>query len=89
MASTHFRNQINLLYESTFAKFKELAEATWPTLQVVELIGEGLSQGSPLELMIRNHEFVGELVSWVMACRCGFRQCGLSQVARFRDINLG
>lgn len=61
LASIHFRNQINLLHDSTFSRFKELAERTWPTLQVLELRGRGSLPGATLELLIRNQDFVGEV----------------------------
>lgn len=61
LASLHFRNQVNLLYDEAFESFKVLAEATWPSLQVTELEGQGLSPSAGLQLMVRNHEFVGEV----------------------------
>lgn len=61
LASIHFRNQINLLYDSTFSRFKELAETTWQALQIKELRGKGGQPGELLELLVRNHEFVGEI----------------------------
>jgi len=61
LASLHFRNQINLLHDSVFARFKALAESTWPTLQVMELKGRGETPGERLELLIRNQDFVGEV----------------------------
>jgi len=61
LASIHFRNQINLLYDSAFTRFKELAETTWQSLQVKELKGRGGQPGELLELLVRNHEFVGEI----------------------------
>jgi hypothetical protein len=61
LASLHFRNQIHLLYDSVFARFKSLAESTWPTLQVMDLKGRGRASGDPLELLIRNQDFVGEV----------------------------
>ncbi len=57
LASLHFRNQIYVLDGSVFARFKDLAENTWPTLQIKEL----RDQGGRLELMIRNQDFVGEI----------------------------
>jgi predicted ATP-dependent endonuclease of OLD family len=61
LASLHFRNQVNLLFTQYFGSFKQLSEATWPSLQVKGLDGEGLGPGAPLELMIRNLDFVGEV----------------------------
>ncbi len=64
LASLHFRNQLNLLYEGAFEQFKEISEGTWPGLGIQELRGQGGRQGSELELMVRNEDFVGE-VSWM------------------------
>jgi hypothetical protein len=33
LASLHFRNQINLLYDEAFAPFKRISEETWPGLR--------------------------------------------------------
>jgi hypothetical protein len=64
LASIHFRNQLNLLYEDAFELFKEVSETTWPGLAIQELRGQGRRPGTELELMIRNEDFVGE-VSWM------------------------
>jgi hypothetical protein len=64
LASFHFRNQLNLLYEDAFAEFQEISESTWPGLAIQELRGQGRRQGNDLELMIRNEDFVGE-ISWM------------------------
>lgn len=64
LSSLHFRNQLNLLYEDSFAEFREISESTWHGLAIQELRGRGGRQGTELELMIRNDDFVGE-VSWM------------------------
>jgi len=63
-ASLHFRNQLNLLYDEAFAEFREISESTWPGLAIQELRGHGRRQGTELELLIRNEDFVGE-ISWM------------------------
>jgi hypothetical protein len=60
LAPLHFRNQLNLLSEH-FTDFQETVEATWPGLRVVELMGQGGALGSPLNLEIRDGDFVGEI----------------------------
>ncbi|HMW28892.1 MAG TPA: AAA family ATPase [Plasticicumulans sp.] len=60
LASVHFRNQLNLMYDR-FSRFQELAEQTWNGLRVEELIGEGGERGSDLRLLIRNDDYVSEL----------------------------
>jgi predicted ATPase len=64
LASLHFRNQINLLYDEAFDEFKNISESTWPGLGIQELIGHGRRQGTELELMVRNDDFVGE-INWM------------------------
>jgi energy-coupling factor transporter ATP-binding protein EcfA2 len=59
LAPLHFRNQINLL-NNHFNTFKKLSEETWPGLQIRELEGLGGLTGSPLDLMVRNDNFVAE-----------------------------
>jgi predicted ATPase len=61
LASLHFRNQINLLYDEAFVHFKQISEETWPGLEIQELIGQGRRQGAELELMLRNDDFVAEI----------------------------
>lgn len=61
LASLHFRNQLNLLYEEDFREFKRISEDTWPGLEVRELRGHGGEQGAGLELMLRNDDFVAEV----------------------------
>jgi energy-coupling factor transporter ATP-binding protein EcfA2 len=64
LASIHFRNQLNLLYDSWFLDFKRISEETWHGLKVQELRGQGKNPGANLELMVRNEDFVGE-VAWM------------------------
>jgi predicted ATPase len=61
LASLHFRNQINLLYDESFQDFKTMAESTWHGLRVEELTGKGRNVGSELGLLIRNDDFAAEL----------------------------
>jgi hypothetical protein len=61
LASRHFRNELNLLYDDAFAEFKDISEATWHGLEIQELGGKGRDRGAELKLMLRNEEFVGEV----------------------------
>jgi predicted ATPase len=60
LAPTHFRNQLNLLYDR-FPRLQALAEQTWHGLRIEELIGAGRGRGSELQLLIRNDDYVSEL----------------------------
>lgn len=62
LASLHFRNQLNLLREQ-LPRFRQAAEATWPSLQVRELEGAGGLPGAKLALMIRDGDFVAEVAT--------------------------
>lgn len=64
LASLHFRNQLNLLYDEAFREFKRISEETWPGLVVRELRGQGGKPGEPLKLLVRNDDFVAE-ISWM------------------------
>jgi hypothetical protein len=64
LASIHFRNQVNLLFEEAFAEFKAISEQTWHGLAVQELRGQGGRHGKELELMVRNDDFVAE-AAWM------------------------
>jgi hypothetical protein len=64
LASLHFRNQINLLYEEAFDDFKSISESTWSGLRIMELRGKGGEHGTPLELLVRNDDFVAE-IAWM------------------------
>jgi len=61
LASLHFRNELNLLYDEAFATFKEISEATWHGLEIQDLIGRGRRHETELRLLVRNEEFVGEV----------------------------
>lgn len=60
LSSQHFRNQLNYFYES-FPRFRQLAESSWPTLGVKELVGQGGLPTEPLSLLIRDGQFVAEV----------------------------
>ena len=60
LASLHFRNQLNVLYER-FPDFTTVVENTWPGVQVQQLVGQGGEPGDPLSLLVRNDGFVGEV----------------------------
>ena len=63
LASRHFRNQLNVLYQN-FKNFKEMAEETWPSLRIRELNGRSKTSGSRLSLMVQDNSFVAE-VGWM------------------------
>lgn len=62
LASSHFRNQLNLLSEH-FDSFAELAAETWPGLKVQELVGAGGRPKLGLELLVRDGSFVAEVAA--------------------------
>jgi hypothetical protein len=64
LASQHFRNELNCLYDEAFGEFKRISEETWPGLAIQELRGHGRRPGTELELMVRNDDFVAE-ISWM------------------------
>lgn len=63
LAPLHFRNQLKLLFSGFFKEFKSLAEKTWRGLQVrdLETQGRGPLHERTLTLLLRDHDFVGEL----------------------------
>ena len=61
LSSTHFRNQLNVLYGKFFSEFQHVVEDTWPGVRVLKLYGRGKLPHSPLDLHIRNESFVGEV----------------------------
>ena len=61
LASSHFRNQLNLLYKQYFSKFQQVVEDTWSGVRVVELVGQGKTLQTQLDLYIRNEDFEGEV----------------------------
>lgn len=63
LAPRHFRNQINLLTQF-YAGFRAIAEETWPGLRINSFIGRGGESGDPLQLLVRNDDFVAE-ISWM------------------------
>jgi hypothetical protein len=86
LASIHFRNELNLLYDVAFPEFKRISETTWHGLEVRELRGLGGERGEDLRLSIRNDDFVAEVgwmghglqmwlqTMWFLA-RCAQHQC--------------
>jgi hypothetical protein len=60
LASLHFRNQL-LVFPEHFAAFKEIAEATWPGLQVQQPVRAGRAPDISLFMEVRNESFVGEV----------------------------
>ena len=62
LAPRHFRNQLRLLSQrSAYRDFRELAEASWPGLQVRALRGARGGIGAELFLGIRDRDFVAEV----------------------------
>jgi hypothetical protein len=62
LAPLHFRNQLRIIKEY-YPVFKEMAETTWPGLQIRELTGGGLVSDDLLQLMVRDEDFVAEIAS--------------------------
>ncbi|MDG6027441.1 MAG: ATP-dependent endonuclease [Candidatus Brocadia sp.] len=60
LAPLHFRNQLRVL-RGHFQAFKEMAEITWPALQIQELICERTYPGDPIQLNVRDEDFVAEI----------------------------
>jgi len=60
LAHIHFRNQLKL-HRKLFSVFKQLAEETWPGLQIMPFEYDRGYPGDPLFLHVRNEEFVGEV----------------------------
>lgn len=61
LSSSHFRNQLNVLYGTFFAEFQHMVEDTRPGVRVLKLYGQGKLPHSSLDLHIRNESFVGEV----------------------------
>src|SRR5258705_1728534 len=62
LAPRHFRNQLKL-FSSRYSAFKQLVEATWPGVRIVEFKrGSGLPD-DPLNLLIQDRDFVAEAAS--------------------------
>ncbi|MCI5158752.1 MAG: ATP-dependent endonuclease, partial [Candidatus Electrothrix sp. AUS1_2] len=64
LSSNHFRNQLSIFYNDFFKEFKELSEESWPGLQLIGLEGLQNLPGEPLELLVRDGDFVAE-VGWM------------------------
>ncbi len=62
LAPLHFRNQLKILNEY-YPVFKEMAETTWPGLQIRELTGGGLIAKDPIQLTVRDEDFVAEIAA--------------------------
>ena len=60
LSSKHFRNQLRL-EKMAYTRFRELAEATWPEIQIIELQGAGGHLGDELRLLVRDRDFVAEV----------------------------
>jgi energy-coupling factor transporter ATP-binding protein EcfA2 len=64
LSSNHFRNQLHLFYDDYFEEFKSLAEDNWPGLQIIGLEIQRNIPGEPIELLIRDGDFVSE-IGWM------------------------
>lgn len=64
LSSNHFRNQLSIFYDDYFDEFKSLAEESWPGLQIISLEGRKNLPDQPIELMVRDGDFVAE-VGWM------------------------
>jgi hypothetical protein len=62
LAPLHFRNQLKILNEY-YPVFKEMAETTWPGLQIRELTGGNLVSEEPIQLSVRDEDFVAEIAT--------------------------
>jgi hypothetical protein len=60
LAPRHFRNQLKL-YPNYYRTFKELVEATWPAVQILEFRGANGLIGDVLDLLVRDGDFVAEV----------------------------
>jgi energy-coupling factor transporter ATP-binding protein EcfA2 len=63
LASSHFRNQLNLFY-GYFETFKRVSEETWPGFTIKEFLRGDKLPGTKLALMVRDRDFVAE-VAWM------------------------
>jgi len=64
LSSNHFRNQLAIFYDEHFEEFKSLAESSWPGLQIISLEGRKNLPGEPIELLVRDGDFVAE-IGWM------------------------
>lgn len=60
LSSFHFRNQLDVFSDS-FAGFKDIAEATWPGLQIKPPSRVGSPTDRSFYMEVRNEAFVGEV----------------------------
>jgi hypothetical protein len=60
LAPRHFRNQLKL-YPNYYRSFKDLVEATWPAVQILEFRGTNGPIGDVLDLLVRDGDFVAEV----------------------------
>lgn len=60
LASRHFRNQLKLL-NSAYLRFRELAQDSWPGIQILHLEGARAEAGDTLQLLVRDRDFVAEI----------------------------
>jgi hypothetical protein len=60
LAPQHFRNQL-WHYRDRYPDFVEMAEATWRGLQIKDLDGSEHDRMVPLQLRVRDADFVGEV----------------------------
>jgi AAA domain, putative AbiEii toxin, Type IV TA system/AAA ATPase domain len=60
LAPQHFRNQL-WLADGSYDRFVEMAESTWRGLQIKELRGDNMNPARPLQLLVRDTDFVGEV----------------------------
>ncbi len=60
LAPLHFRNQLKV-FNNYFSQFKEMSENTWPGLQIQELTCDSCYPGDPIQLSIRDDDFVAEV----------------------------
>jgi predicted ATPase len=62
LASGHFRNQIDV-FAGDFRLFKEVAESTWPGLQIKAPAKMGRPPDTSFYMEVRNEAFVGEVAT--------------------------
>jgi hypothetical protein len=60
LASQHFRNQL-WRNRREYREFKGIAEETWPGLQIKELEADDIHPEVPIQLRVRDRDFVGEV----------------------------
>ena len=75
LAPLHFRNQLRIIKEH-YPVFKEMAETTWPGLQIRVLTGGGLVSDDVLNSWYAMRTLWQKSRRWGMGYRCGFKPCG-------------